>query len=54
MLEGDITGTIGGDDKNHSPTKTQNLEETILEVPGLELQGGSPPDDKPSGIYLWK
>ena len=38
MPKGEIAGTIGGDDKDHSPTKTQNLEETIVEVPGLELQ----------------
>ena len=41
MLKGEIAGTIGGDDKDHLPTRTQNVEETIMEVPGLELQGCS-------------
>ena len=52
MLKGEIAGTIGGDDKYHSPTKTQNLKETIVEVPGLELQGSSLPGDKPSTGYI--
>ena len=46
--ESEITGTISGDDKDHSPTRTQNVEETVVEVPGLELQGCSPPGDRPS------
>ena len=48
MLKGEIAGTVGGDDKDHLPTRTQNVEETIVEVPGLELQGCSPPGDRPS------
>ena len=48
MLKGEIGGTIGGDDKDHSLTRTQNVEETIVEVPGLELQSCSPPGDRPS------
>ena len=52
MPKGEIAGTVGGDDKDHSPTKTQNLEETIVEVPGLELQGCSPPGDKSSTAYM--
>ena len=48
MLKGEIAGTVGGDDKDHSPTKTQNVEETVMEVPGLELQGCSPPGDRSS------
>ena len=50
MPKGEIAGTVGGDDKNHSPTKTQNVEETVVEVPGLELQGCSPPGDRPSTV----
>ena len=46
MPKGEIAGTIGGDNKNHLLTKIQNLEETVVEVPGLELQGCSPPGDK--------
>ena len=46
MPKGEIAGTVGGDDKDHSPTKTQNVEETVVEVPGLELQGCSPPGDR--------
>ena len=52
MLKGEIAGTVGEDDKDHSPTKTQNVEETVVEVPGLELQGCSPPGDKPSAAYM--
>ena len=52
MPKGEIAGTIGGDDKDYLLTKTQNLEETIVEVPGLELQGCSPPGDKPSAAYM--
>ena len=48
MLKGEIAGTVSGDDKDHSPTKTQNVEETIVEVLGLELQGCSPPGHRPS------
>ena len=48
MLKGEIAGTVGGDDKDHSLTRTQNVEETVVEVPGLELQGCSPPGDRPS------
>ena len=48
MPKGKIAGTIGGDDKDHSPTRTQNVEKTIMEVPGLELQGCSPPGDRSS------
>ena len=48
MPKGEIADTVGGDDKDHSPTKTQNVEETVMEVPGLELQGCSPPGDRPS------
>ena len=48
MLKGEFAGTVSGNDKDHSPTKTQNVEETIVEVPGLELQGCSPPGDRPS------
>ena len=48
MPKGEIAGTIGGDDKDHSPTRTQNVEETVVEVPGLELQGCSPPGDRSS------
>ena len=50
MLKGEIAGTVGEDDKDHSPTKTQNVEETVVEVPGLELQGCSPPGDRPSTV----
>ena len=42
MPKGEIAGTVGEDDKDHSPTKTQNVEETVMEVPGLELQVCSP------------
>ena len=35
MPKGEIAGAIGGDDENNLPTKTQNLEETIVEVPEL-------------------
>ena len=52
MLKGEFAGTIGGDDKDHSPTKTQNVEETIVEIPGLELQGCSPPGDRPNIAHL--
>ena len=52
MQKGEIAGTVGGDDENHLLTKTQNLEETVVEVPGLELQGCSPPGDKPSAGYM--
>ena len=48
MPKGEIAGAIGGDDENHLATKTQNLEETIVEFPQLDLQGCSPPGDKPS------
>ena len=48
MLKGEFAGTVSGNDKDHSPTKTQNVEETVVEVPGLELQGCSPPGDRPS------
>ena len=48
MPKGEIAGTIGGDDKDHLLTRTQNVEETIMEVPGLELQGCSPPGDRSS------
>ena len=50
MPKGEIAGTVSGDDKDHSPTKTQNVEETIVEVPGLELQCCSPPGDRPSTV----
>ena len=50
--KGENAGTVGGDDKDHSPTKTQNPEETIVEVPGLELQRCSSPGDKPSTAYM--
>ena len=50
MPKGEIAGTIGGDDKDHLLTKTQNVEETIVEVPELELQGRSPPGDRPSAV----
>ena len=50
MPNGEIAGTVSEDDKDHSPTKTQNVEETIMEVPGLELQGCSPPGDRPSTV----
>ena len=52
MPKGEIAGTVGGDDKDHSPTRTQNVKETVVEVPGLELQGCSPPGDKPSAAYM--
>ena len=52
MPKGEIAGTIGGDDKDHSPTRTQNVEEIIVEVPGLELQGCSPPGDRSSIVQL--
>ena len=48
MPKGEIAGTVDGDDKDHSLTKTQNVEESVMEVPGLELQGCSPPGDRPS------
>ena len=48
MPKGEIAGTVGEDDKDHSLTKTQNVEETIVEVLGLELQGCSSPGDRPS------
>ena len=51
MPKGENAGTVGGDDKDHLLTKARNLEETIVEVPGLELQGSSPPGDKPSTTY---
>ena len=50
MPKGEIAGTVGEDDKDHSPTKTQNVEETVMEVPGLELQGCSLPGDRPSTV----
>ena len=28
------------------------MEETVVEVPGLELEGCSPPGDKPSTAYM--
>ena len=51
MPKGEIAGTIVEDDKDHSLTRTQNVEETVIEVPGLELQGCSPPSDRPSTAY---
>ena len=50
MPKGEIAGTVNADDKDHSPTKTQNVEETVVEVPGLELQGCSPPSTAQSQI----
>ena len=41
MPKGEIAGAIGGDDENHLLTKTQKLEETIVEVRELDLQGCS-------------
>ena len=52
MPKGEIAGTIGGDDKDHSLTKTQNVEETVMAVPWLELQGCSPPGDRSSIAQL--
>ena len=46
MPKGEIAGTVGEDDKDHSLTKTQNVEETVVEVLGLELQGCSSPGDR--------
>ena len=37
MPKGKSAGAVGGDDGNHSLTKTRNLEETLVEVPELEL-----------------
>ena len=47
MPKGDIAGTVSGDDGNHSLIKTQKLEETIVEVPELDLQGCTLPGDEP-------
>ena len=52
MPKDEIAGTIGGDDKDHLPTRTQNVEETVVEVPGLELQDCSPPGDRSSIAQL--
>ena len=37
MPKGEIAGIVG-EDKDHLLTRTQNVEETVMEVPGLELQ----------------
>ena len=39
MQKGEEAGAVGGID-NQSPTKTQNSEETVTEVPGLECTDG--------------